>query len=189
MQNVGARDRNHLQDIDRDHASTAAVGADPLGGDLGPAAGRRPEIDHAGAGLKKVDLVVDLDELVGGARAHAFALGARHVRIVELAVEPELRGERAPLAGAHLDLEAAFAASSGHGRPSHTPSARIISTSMPSRKPRSATRRRSHGKARRIASNMAQPASTRSARSAPMQGLATRASYDMAISRSTTPVT
>ena len=56
----------------------------------------------------------------------------------------------------------------------HTPSSRIICTSMPSRKPRSATRSRSQGNARRIASRMAQPASTKSARSAPMQGLATR---------------
>ena len=41
---------------------------------------------------------------------------------------------------------------------------------MPSRRPRSATRRRSHGHVRSIASRMAQPASTRSARSRPMQG-------------------
>ena len=41
---------------------------------------------------------------------------------------------------------------------------------MPSRRPRSAMRRRSDGNARRIASRMAQPASTRSARSRPMQG-------------------
>ena len=36
-------------------------------------------------------LVVDLDQLEGGARAKALALGARHVGIVELALEPELR--------------------------------------------------------------------------------------------------
>ena len=53
-------------------------------------------------------------------------------------------------------------------------SSRIISTSMPSRRPRSATRSRGNGKALRIASRMAQPASTRSARSKLMQLLAAR---------------
>ena len=55
---------------------------------------------------------------------------------------------------------------------------------MPSRRPRSAMRRRSDGKARRIASRMAQPASTRSARSRPMQGLAARWSKCVPSSRS-----
>ena len=67
-----------------------------------------------------------------------------------------------------------------HGRapcrppPRQTPDSAISSLRMPSRRPRSATRRRSDGHTARIASRMAQPASTRSARSAPMQGLATR---------------
>ncbi len=55
-----------------------------------------------------------------------------------------------------------------------TPSLRIISTSMPSRRPRSATRRRGNGNARRMASRIAQPANTRSARSVPMHGFCAR---------------
>ena len=43
----------------------------PLGRDLGPAAGRRAEVDDALAGLQEAVLVVDLDQLEGGARAHS----------------------------------------------------------------------------------------------------------------------
>ena len=52
--------------------------------------GRGAEIDHARAFLEEARLVVDLDQLEGGARAHALALGARDIRIVELALQPEL---------------------------------------------------------------------------------------------------
>src|SRR5262245_25814570 len=132
-------------------------------------------------------LVVDFGKLVGGARPKAFAFGARDVGVVELTVEPQLGGQRAGLARAHLHLQGTLVqgtlALTRHSvaqgvppPPFQAPSSRIICTSMPSRRPRSATRRRRHGKARRIASRMAQPASTRSARSAPMQALATRSS-------------
>ena len=70
---------------------------------FGPAAGVI-EVDDTRAILSS-DTVVDLDELVGGARAQAFALGARDVRIVELALEPQLRRHRAGLAGADLHLQ------------------------------------------------------------------------------------
>ncbi len=50
---------------------------------------------------------------------------------------------------------------------------------MPSRTPRSATRRRPTGKSRQMAARMAQPATTRSARSRPMQGMAARSSQPM----------
>ena len=58
--------------------------------DLAPAAGRGAEIDDARARLQQMVLVVDLDQLVGGARAIALALGARDIGIVELALEPAL---------------------------------------------------------------------------------------------------
>src|SRR5205823_6376288 len=50
----------------------------------------------------------------------------------------------------------------------------IRSNRMPSRTPRSATRRRPTGQVAQIASRMAQPLSTKSARSRPTQGLAAR---------------
>ena len=59
--------------------------------DLAPAAGRRAEIDNLCTWFEKLVLVVDLDELVGGARAKPFALGTRHIGIVELALEPAPR--------------------------------------------------------------------------------------------------
>src|SRR6185369_8586499 len=99
---------------------------------------RGAEIDHAPPGFQKPILVVHLDQLVGGARAKALALGARHVGIVELALEPQPLRQRAALAGAQPHLEVALTAAAAtllacraHNAP-HTPSARIICTSMPS---------------------------------------------------------
>src|SRR6185437_4458330 len=170
----------YRQEVDGDYAPRRAGASRSY---LAPASGRGTEVDHACAFLQEVGLVIDLDELEGGARTKSFALGARDVRIVELALQPELGREFAALTAldAHFKLAgAAGLASFAHGFVAcpapHTPSSRIICTSMPSRSPRSATRRRGQGNARRIASRMAQPASTRSARSAPMQGLATRSS-------------
>jgi len=42
-------------------------------------------------------LVVDLDELIGGARAQPLPLGARDIRVVELTLEPKLRRQRPAL--------------------------------------------------------------------------------------------
>src|SRR5262249_39298477 len=156
----------------------ARVEAEALGRDLGPAARRRAEVDHARAFFEQAMLVVDLDQLERGAAAKTFALGPRHVGIVELPLEPAPRGDRAALRRFQPRLEPApvrFYHGALAAR-SQIPSPRIICTSIPSRSPRSATRSRPQGNARRIASRMAQPASTRSARSAPMQPLATRSS-------------
>src|SRR6185369_8424410 len=109
------------------------------------AAGRRTQIDHAGAALQHVMLVIDLGQLERGARTKALALGARHVRIVELALEPQLGRLRLALA-LDPDLELALTAPAffrchdavAPASP-QTPSSRIICTSMPSRRPRSAT--------------------------------------------------
>ena len=45
--------------------------------DLGPAAGRRAEIEHARALLQKTEFVVELDQLERRARAIAFVFAAR----------------------------------------------------------------------------------------------------------------
>ena len=46
-QHGGAGDRLDRREIDADHDALAALGLDPLDGDLGPAAGRGAEIDDA----------------------------------------------------------------------------------------------------------------------------------------------
>src|SRR5262249_38675620 len=159
-----ARHRRHRKAIDRHDLPPPLRAADALRRDLAPAAGRGAEIDHPRAWLGQMMLVVDLDQLEGGAGAKTFALGARHVRIVELSFEPALRRRRTAFARFEADLERALAGIRGHidptfgsdvaleprPRPSHgvdpsppqTPSSRIICTSMPSRSPRSATRSR-----------------------------------------------
>ena len=87
-------DRFHVEDIERDDA---AARADALRCDLAPAAGRGAEIDNAGARFEHAVFVVDFGKLIGGAGAKAFALGARHIRIAELALEPGPRRQGAAL--------------------------------------------------------------------------------------------
>ena len=88
-------ERRHLEEVDRDDLAPALRRADALRRDLAPAAGRGAEIDHPRAILEQTMLVVDLDQLEGGPPAKAFALGARDVGVVELALQPQLRGQRA----------------------------------------------------------------------------------------------
>ena len=85
--------------IDRDDLAAARRSdLHAIGGDLAPAAGRRAEIDDALTGLQNAILVVDLDELVGGARAISIALCGGDVGIVELTLEPALRRRGMPAA-------------------------------------------------------------------------------------------
>ena len=166
-------------------ATTRPLRADALCRHLAPAAGRGAEVDHARAGFQEMMLVVDLGQLEGGARAKALALGARHIGIVELALQPERGRQRALLGGLDPHLERALAAPAFSPRdvtaaaPADDPRRRPRASSAPACLRAGRGRRRAAagtGNARRIASRMAQPASTRSARSAPMQGLATRSS-------------
>ena len=82
------RDRVHAADIDGDELALGLARLDPLGGDGGPAARRRAEIDHPLAGAEKTEALIDLDELEGGARTKAEALGLGDVGVVELTLEP-----------------------------------------------------------------------------------------------------
>src|SRR5262249_27303564 len=149
-----------------------------LHSDLRPPSRRCAQIDHTHAALQEMKLVVELDELVGRARAIAFRLRPRHVRIVELALDPLLRaflrllvlharGEAAPaIAFSPRARPAPFAVILAHRRFA------MSCMRTPSRRPRSATRIRAAGQTRRTASRMAPPATTRSARSLPMHAFA-----------------
>ena len=65
---VDTGDRCHLQTIGGDNSLPLPLrAADAPRRDLAPAAGRGAEIDHPRAGLEQMLLVVDLDELEGGA--------------------------------------------------------------------------------------------------------------------------
>ena len=85
---LDAVDRVHLQKVDGDHPAPALARSDARRRDLAPAAGRGAEIDDALAGLEELIFLVDLDELVGRARAIAFAPRLGDIRVVELAFEP-----------------------------------------------------------------------------------------------------
>src|SRR3954468_18861613 len=124
-----------MQDVDCRHAAFPLRCADALCRHLAPPARRRTEVDDAPSGFEEAVLVVELDKLEGSARAPAFALGAGDIRVVELALEPGLRGDRAALGALHPDLQGPLATPvlSHCAAPLHTRSSRIICTSMPSR--------------------------------------------------------
>src|SRR5262249_47850455 len=112
-----ARHGRHRKAIDRHDLPPPLRAADALRRDLAPAAGRRAEIDHPRPLLEQMVLVVDLDQLEGGAGAKTFALGARHVRVVALSFEPALRRRRMALARFEADLERALAGIRIHSDP------------------------------------------------------------------------
>ncbi len=62
-----------------------------LAGNLRPAARRRAEVDDGLAAFEDMELLVELDELVGGAAPVSLGLGALHIGIVELPGEPARR--------------------------------------------------------------------------------------------------
>src|SRR5699024_7722179 len=162
------------------------------GGDLAPATGGGAEVDHPLARLQKVCLFVDLQQLEGGPRAIASRPCLGHPGIVELPLQPAHRRRTPALRRSYplpklalptpgraaTALAAATLAAprlAGHGVRGPAKSCSIIRVSIPSRRPRSATRRRDRGQRVSTASTMAQPATTRSARCTPMQGWAARA--------------
>src|SRR5690606_32881807 len=126
--------------------------------------------------------VVELAQLEGSPRTVAEPLRLGHVRVVELALQPAGGGGGSPACRA--DPYRRRAAGSGFTAPAHSadlppqttrPSAAMRVNRIPSRTPRSATRREPTGHIAQIAARMAQPATTRSARSRPTHGWAARA--------------
>ncbi len=75
----------------RDHTALAVSRTGALRRSWLHPPGAAPRSITRRARFQELVLVVDLGELVDRARAIAFALGARDVRIVELAFEPQLR--------------------------------------------------------------------------------------------------
>src|SRR5687768_463411 len=94
MNELDARDRRHVEDVQRDDpAAVAEVATD----DLRPAAGGRAEVDDDHSGLQQAIALDQLLELVRRARAHSFGLRTLHVRVVEMFLQPA----RAALAAGH----------------------------------------------------------------------------------------
>ena len=69
--------------------------AHAVGGDLRPTTRRGAEIDDAHVRLQQMIAVVHLQQLIGGAGTISVALGARDIGVVELALQPQRRGQRA----------------------------------------------------------------------------------------------
>ena len=90
-----ARDRLDLEEVDADDAALALGGLDFARGDLAPAARRRAEIDDPPARLEELVFLRHLQQLVGGSRAIALALGLGDIGVVELALQPQRRGQAA----------------------------------------------------------------------------------------------
>ena len=83
------RHRVGLNDVDADDGAPLAFvrtrGVDPLGGDDGPAARRRAQVDDTVAGLEEAEAIIELDELEGGPRAEPPVAGLGDVAVGELA--------------------------------------------------------------------------------------------------------
>ena len=119
--------------------------------------GAAPRSTMRWPGFEQLVLVVDLDQLVGGARAIALAPGLRHIGIVELALEPAGSRRASACAPSCTRVFSARPPSRPEPPPVIAPrprrcgptrSSRISWLSMPSRRPRSAIRSRSAGKLR-----------------------------------------
>src|SRR5439155_24159767 len=92
---------------------------------LCPATGGAAEIDHAATWGQQVKTLIELEQLEGGARTKAHALGVGDKRIVELAVQPFGRGRLAPPRAPDPDSEgprarAAIAAIACHQKNPHS---------------------------------------------------------------------
>jgi|TARA_B100001964_G_scaffold85749_1_gene96758 hypothetical protein len=66
---------------------------------LGPTAGRGAEIYNLKAWFENMKFIVYLGQLKGGAGAVTLGLGGRHVRVVDLALEPAGRRILAAMRG------------------------------------------------------------------------------------------
>ncbi len=118
--------------------------ADTLDRHLGPAAGCGAEIDQPGAGFQDLELIVELQQLEGSARAIAETLGLGHIGVIQLTLQPAGRRDRALGGGLDAGMQAAAARPCRFFLVAHggvpLASARIIDNRIPSRTPRSATR-------------------------------------------------
>ena len=168
---------------------------------LAPTARGGAQIHDPCAGFDQPELVVKLDQFEGGAGAVTQSLSLGYVRIVELPLQPAGRSRRSPRSGLYPHVQAArrpgvlprsTATFAGPAAATPSPLAQkptltslVISKvssgprymrlcSMPSRRPRSATRSAPTGQVRQIASKMAQPPITKRARSWPMLGIRAR---------------
>uniref|UniRef100_A4WRB9 Uncharacterized protein n=1 Tax=Cereibacter sphaeroides (strain ATCC 17025 / ATH 2.4.3) TaxID=349102 RepID=A4WRB9_CERS5 len=110
---LGPGDRLHLLKIDPQHRALRLVlllakRVHPLDGDLTPAAGRAAEVHHPASGLEEAELVVQLEDLVGGPAPEPLLFGADDIGIVQLPFEPERRGQLAPLRRLHPHAQLAL---------------------------------------------------------------------------------
>ena len=103
---LDALDRIDLQEIDGDHPSPALarLRSGRAATWLQPP-GAAPRSTMRWPGSKSSVFLVDLQQLVGRARPVALAAGLRDIGVVELALEPQGRGEGALARGLHPRLQ------------------------------------------------------------------------------------
>jgi B12-binding domain/radical SAM domain protein len=98
LDEIDVGDPIHRQDVGREHA---ALRTDAAGRDLRPAARRGAEVHDPHAGFEQAIPLVQLDQLVGGARTIAVLLRLFDVRVVDVSLQPEA----AALGAGHDALE------------------------------------------------------------------------------------
>ncbi|MNT04002.1 hypothetical protein D3C72_1385640 [compost metagenome] len=80
-----------FEKIDRRDADIVLGGIRHLRSDLRPASGCGTKVDDAGRALQYLMLVVDFQQLEGGAGAIAFKLGALHIGVIDMTFKPTAR--------------------------------------------------------------------------------------------------
>ena len=91
LEQVSAGHRLHFQQVDADDGAFALAGADAFHSDLGPASGRRTEIDNGLARLQEMEFLVQLLQLERCTGTKAELLRLDHIRVVQLPAQPTLR--------------------------------------------------------------------------------------------------
>jgi hypothetical protein len=110
----GVFDRFDRQQVDPDQPHRPAMHRH-----LQPSAGRTAQVDDARAALDQFEAIVDLGQLVGGARTHALGLGALDIGVRQLPLQPALAGGRALVGGLQTDLDVTACRGAPAGGPDH----------------------------------------------------------------------
>ena len=90
-QQLDARNGRDFEKVDADHAHIVFRRAGDLGGNLRPAARCGAQVDDATRAFQDRVLLVDFQKLEGGAGAITLQLGALHIGIVDVALQPTAR--------------------------------------------------------------------------------------------------
>ena len=81
----------------------------PLHRHLAPATGRAAEVYHLGTGQQKAVFIVEFHDLISRPAPVSLTLGALHIRVIQLPLQPQGAGQLAALGGFYPHLQVTLA--------------------------------------------------------------------------------